>query len=51
MAYAPLVDKNKPWLSSETTAQGIGEVIAQKADEIFQQAFDVDLSGEDILKT
>ena len=35
MAYAPLVDKNKPWLSSETTAQGIGEVIAQKADEIF----------------
>ena len=51
MAYAPLVDKNKPWLSSETTARGIGEVIAQKADEIFQQAFDVDLSGEDILKT
>jgi len=51
MAYAPLVDKNKPWLSSENTAQGIGEVIAQKADEIFQQAFDVDLSGEDILKT
>ena len=51
MAYAPLVDKNKPWLSSETTAQGIGEVIAQKADEIFQQAFNVDLSGEDILKT
>ena len=51
MAYAPLVDKNKPWLSSETTAQGMGEVIAQKADEIFQQAFDVDLSGEDILKT
>ena len=51
MAYAPLVDKNKPWLSSETTAQGIGEVIAQKADEIFQQAFDVDLSEEDILKT
>lgn len=51
MAYAPLVDKNKPWLSSETTAQGIGEVIAQKADEIFQQAFDVDLSEGDILKT
>jgi len=44
MAYAPLVDKNKPWLSSDTTAKGIGDMIAEKADEIFQQAFDVDLS-------
>ena len=48
MAYAPLVDKNKPWLSSDTTAKGIGDMIAEKADEIFQQAFDVDLSDIEV---
>ena len=48
MSYAPLVDKNKPWLSSDTTAQGIGDLIAEKADEIFQQAFDVDLSDIEV---
>ena len=50
MAYAPLVDKNKPWLSGETTAQGVSDIIADKANSIFEKAFDVDLSGEDILK-
>lgn len=50
MSYAPLVDKNKPWLSGETTAQGVSSIIADKANSIFEQAFDVDLSGEDILK-
>lgn len=51
MAYAPLVDKNKPWLSSDKTSQGIGEIIAQQADKIFEQAFDVDLSNSDILSS
>ena len=51
MAYAPLVDKNKPWLSSERTSQGIGDIVAEKANEIFEKAFDVDLSEDDILRS
>tara|TARA_S200002703_G_scaffold110687_1_gene96301 strand:- start:205 stop:798 length:594 start_codon:yes stop_codon:yes gene_type:complete len=51
MAYAPLVDKNKPWLSSDKTSQGIGDIIAEKANEIFEKAFDVDLSEDDILRS
>jgi len=51
MAYAPLVDKNKPWLSGETTAQGVSDIIADKANSIFEKAFDIDLSGEDILRS
>ena len=45
MAYAPLVDKNKPWLSSDTTADGIGEIIAEKATQFFEEEFDVALGG------
>jgi hypothetical protein len=46
MAYAPLVDKNKPWLSSDTTADGIGEIIAQKATQFFEEEFDVAIGGD-----
>ena len=51
MAYAPLVDRNKPWLSSDKTSQGIGDIVAEKANEIFEKAFDVDLSEDDILRS
>ena len=51
MSYAPLVDKNKPWLSSDKTSQGIGDIVAQQAEKIFSEAFDVDLSGSDILSS
>lgn len=51
MAYAPLVDKNKPWLSSEKTAQGIGDLIAEKADQLFQEAFDIDLTETTVRRT
>jgi hypothetical protein len=47
MAYAPLVDANKPWLSSEETASGIGELIAEKATQFFQEEFDVSLGGDE----
>jgi len=46
MAYAPLVDKNKPWLSSETTAEGIGDIIAQRASEIFEEEFNLTLGTD-----
>lgn len=46
MAYAPLVDKNKPWLSSDTTAQGISDLIAEKATEYFAEEFDIDMGGD-----
>ena len=47
--YAPLVDKNKPWLSSDKTSQGIGDIIAEKAEELFIEAFDErDLGDDDI---
>lgn len=48
MAYAPLVDKNKPWLSSDKTSQGIGDIIAEKAEQLFQEAFDIDFSEEQV---
>lgn len=51
MGYAPIVDKNKPWLSSETTAQGIGEIVAEKANELFEQAFNIDLTEEEVRRT
>jgi hypothetical protein len=44
MGYAPLVDKNRPWLSGDKTSQGIGELIAEKADQLFQEAFDADFT-------
>ena len=46
MAYAPLVDKNKPWLSSDTTAQGVGDLIAEKAAQYFAEEFDIDMGGD-----
>ena len=47
--YAPLVDINKPWLSSDKTSQGIGDIIAEKAEELFIEAFDErDLGDDDI---
>jgi len=47
--YAPLVDKNKPWLSSDKTSQGIGDIIANKVEELFEEAFDErDLADDDI---
>ena len=50
--YAPLVDKNKPWLSSDKTSQGIGDIIAEKAEELFIEAFDErDLADEEIRST
>lgn len=50
MLYAPYVDKNRPWLSSERTTQGIEEIIAKKTDELFDEAFknDRDISSEEI---
>ena len=50
MAYAPLVDKNKPWLSSEKTSEGIGEIIAQKAAEIFAEEFNFDIRDDEIYR-
>jgi len=47
--YAPMVDKNKPWLSSEKTSQGIGDIIAEKMEELFVEAFDErDIASEDV---
>lgn len=48
MAYAPLVDRNKPWLSSEKTSQTIGELIAEKADQLFEEAFNINLTEETV---
>lgn len=49
-AYAPLVDKNKPWLSSDTTSQRIGEIIAEKASEFFAEEFDIDLGDDPVYR-
>lgn len=47
--YAPMVDKNKPWLSSEKTSQGIGDIIAKKMEELFVKAFDErDVASDDV---
>lgn len=47
--YAPMVDKNKPWLSSEKTSQGIGDIIAEKMEELFVEAFDErDVASDDV---
>lgn len=48
MVYAPLVDKNKPWLSSDTTAQGVGDIIAAEAEKIFNEMFEVDLTEDQL---
>lgn len=39
MGYAADVDKRKPWLSSEITAQGIDEIVSNQAVEIFEKIF------------
>lgn len=47
MGYAGAVDKRKPWLSSEKTTQGIEEMLANAASEIFELSFEgVDFSSE-----
>lgn len=47
MGYAAPVDKRKPWLSSEKTTQGIEEMMANAAQEIFELSFeDLDLSSD-----
>lgn len=47
MGYAAPVDKRKPWLSSEKTTQGIEEMLANAAQEIFELTFeDLDLSSD-----
>lgn len=47
MGYAGAVDKRKPWLSSEKTTQGIEEMLANAASEIFDLSFEgVDFSSE-----
>lgn len=47
MGYAAPVDKRKPWLSSEKTTQGIEEMLANAAKEIFELTFeDLDLSSD-----
>lgn len=47
MGYATAVDQTRPWLTGEETAQGIGEMIAKAASDIFERTFDgVDLSDD-----
>lgn len=47
MGYAAAVDKRKPWLSSDKTAEGVSNMISEAAVEIFNVMFDdVDLSSE-----
>lgn len=47
MGYAAAVDKRKPWLTGNKTVQGVEEIIAKAASEMFEIMFDgVDLSGE-----
>ena len=48
MGYAPKVDRNKPWLSSNKTSQGIGDIVAAKAEELFEEAFNIDLTEEEV---
>jgi len=48
MGYAPKVDRNKPWLSSDKTSQGIGDIVAAKAEELFEEAFKIDLTEEEV---
>jgi hypothetical protein len=47
MGYAAAVDKRKPWLTGNKTTQGLEDMMAKAAIEIFEIMFDnVDLSGE-----
>jgi len=51
MGYAANVDKRKPWLSSETTAQGIDEIVSEQAIKIFEQIFESSNLSEDDVQT
>ena len=47
MGYAANVDKRKPWLTGTKTAQGLEDMMAKAAIEIFELTFgDVDLSDD-----
>jgi len=47
MGYASNVDKRKPWLTGDKTAQGIEEILANAGQEIFELAFEnLDLSSD-----
>ncbi len=47
MGYAAAVDKKKPWLTGQKTTEGLENIIANAAVEIFEIMFDeVDLSSE-----
>ena len=47
MGYAAAVDKRKPWLTGRKTTEGLEDMIAKAALEIFEIMFDnVDLSSE-----
>ena len=47
MGYAADVDKRKPWLTGTKTAQGLEDMMAKAAIEIFELTFgDVDLSDD-----
>lgn len=47
MGYAAPVNSRKPWLSSEKTTQGIEEMLANAAQEIFELSFEnLDLSSD-----
>lgn len=47
MGYAANVDKRKPWLTGDKTAQGLEDMMAKAAIEIFELTFgDVDLSDD-----
>lgn len=47
MGYAAAVDRRKPWLTGDKTAQGLEDMMAKAALEIFEIMFDnVDLSSE-----
>lgn len=47
MGYAAAVDKRKPWLTGDKTAEGLSNMISEAAIEIFNVMFDdVDLSSE-----
>lgn len=51
MGYAADVDKRKPWLSSEKTAQGVEEIVAEQAIKIFEQIFESSSLSEDEIQT
>lgn len=51
MGYAANVDKRKPWLSSGKTAEGIDEIVSERAIKIFEQIFESSNLSEDKMQT